>query len=364
MPHFDAIAIGGGPSGASAAIAMARAGLTVGIVERSDFTNDRFGETLPPHATPLLQELGVWEEFLRDAHLPSPGILSAWESEIPAANDFIFNPFGNGWHLDRTRFDRTLVRGAELAGATLLHSAHIEICERTTSGWRLAIRQGREIREWTTALLLDATGRSAWLARRQGARPASADRLVAAIGILEPSESVDHRTILEAAEDGWWYAARLPQGRFVAAFMTDRDLLPHGPDALRDFWQERIERTSLVHRSCAIGSAGLELKVRSACTMRLDRDCGAGWIAIGDAALAMDPLSSHGIWKALESGRRVAPTIIAMLSGVPDAEQTYSTWLNAEYANFLRSYAGHYDRVRRWPDSHFWNRRRSRFSNK
>ena len=42
---------------------------------------------------------------------------------------------------------------------------------------------------------------------------------------------------------------------------------------------------------------------RSARSQYLDVEFGPGWIAVGDAAMAYDPLSSQGIAKALGHGR-------------------------------------------------------------
>ena len=142
----------------------------VAVLERSCYDATRLGETLPPTARTLLHRLGVWESFQADAHRPSPGIISAWTSAVPHENDFIFNPYGNGWHLDRTRFDRTLAREAERAGATVVRSARVLACTRATEGWAVTYEAEGGQHELQAVIALDATGRSAWLARQQGPR--------------------------------------------------------------------------------------------------------------------------------------------------------------------------------------------------
>jgi len=53
--HFDAIVIGGGPAGATAAWLLARAGWSVGVLERQPFPRRKVcGEYLSSTSLPLL----------------------------------------------------------------------------------------------------------------------------------------------------------------------------------------------------------------------------------------------------------------------------------------------------------------------
>jgi 2-polyprenyl-6-methoxyphenol hydroxylase-like FAD-dependent oxidoreductase len=275
---FDVVVIGGGPAGSAAALGLARAGASVAVLERSGYDGPRVGETLLPEARPVLQRLGVWEAFEADAHVPSPGIVSAWGSAEPAENDFLFNPYGNGWHLDRARFDRTLAARAEQGGAVVVRRARVHSCSRTADArWRVTFDDGRAVREAAATFLIDATGRSAWVARKEGARRIVADRLVGVIGFGVSSDREDRRTLLEAAADGWWYSACLPQGRSVAAFMTDADLIPTSGGNLGRFWTERLRAAPLTSARWSDPAAADELLVRFSGTVRLDRVAGPGW---------------------------------------------------------------------------------------
>jgi 2-polyprenyl-6-methoxyphenol hydroxylase-like FAD-dependent oxidoreductase len=69
--RYDAVVIGGGPAGSTAALLLARAGWTVALVEQAVFPRRKVcGEFLSATNIPLLQELGVWDEFLEAAGPP------------------------------------------------------------------------------------------------------------------------------------------------------------------------------------------------------------------------------------------------------------------------------------------------------
>src|SRR6266508_2219200 len=68
---FDAVVIGGGPAGATAALMLARAGWSVAVVEKAAFPRRKVcGEFISATTLPLLHELGVADSFLAAAGPP------------------------------------------------------------------------------------------------------------------------------------------------------------------------------------------------------------------------------------------------------------------------------------------------------
>jgi flavin-dependent dehydrogenase len=358
------VVLGGGPAGCAAAIGLSQAGFDVTILERSGYDNNRIGETLPPSGMLQLQRLGVWENFLKEGHHSSPGIVSAWESDQPYEKDFIFTPYGKGWHLNRGQFDRSLAEAAEQKGAGIFLSVRIRECiANADQSWVIRYDWQGEKREIAASFVIDATGRPAWLTRQQGARRSNLDRLVAVIGFASGAEGTDRRTFLEAAPNGWWYSARLPNQNIVTAFMTDADLLPRGSENLGRHWKEWLWSAPLTSKFWPDPNTVGELVLKNASTSRLDRFHGPGWLATGDAAMAFDPLSSQGIVKALESGWRAATSTIEYLQGSKAAMTAYSDWLNAEFTTYVKHYHHYYSQVHRWPEAAFWRRRLMPFGN-
>lgn len=79
---------------------------------------------------------------------------------------------------------------------------------------------------------------------------------------------------------------------------------------------------------------------------------------MGDAAIAFDPLSSQGVYKALESGINAARAIQNYFAGDDTALQDYAVEVQREFDNYLLMRSEYYGRETRWPHSIFWQRRR------
>ena len=358
----DVVIVGGGPAGASTAIALARASRSVTVLERSGYEHPGIGETLPPEARVPLTSLGVWSRFLEQRHVVSPGTLSVWGQDQVVENHFICNPHGNGWHVDRRRFDAMLASAAEEAGATLHRRARITDCEVGRSGdWTIQYVCDERRCQLRARFLVDATGRACTAARRQGAIRRRCDRLTGVFGIFESFEAdPDHRTLVEATAEGWWYSARLPDARMAIAFMSDADLLPPQHPQLRAYWMRQLQG-SVQTRARAAGLT-LEhllqpLRWIAAGSEILECSSGARWLATGDAALAFDPLSAQGIYQALRSGLLAADTIEAALRGESGAAAEWSLRNRHSFEGYMRTRQAYYRLERRWPGSAFWQRR-------
>jgi flavin-dependent dehydrogenase len=80
-------------------------------------------------------------------------------------------------------------------------------------------------------------------------------------------------------------------------------------------------------------------------------------MAIGDAALAYDPLSGQGVLKSIETGTRSSAAIARYFAGDSTALTEYETWIQETYRSYLSQRGQLYGSVRRWPKSLFWQRR-------
>src|SRR4029434_9647679 len=114
-----------------------------------------------------------------------------------------------------------LAASAPKSVSTLHTAAHINTCRESSGCWELEYVRNGTLRHVKADLMIDATGRASLLARRTGAKRVRLDRLVGIVGICAAhDEDQDHRTLVEAGPDGWWYYALLPGTRAIAAYMT------------------------------------------------------------------------------------------------------------------------------------------------
>lgn len=349
---FDVLVAGGGPAGSATALVLSRRGFSVALVEQSNYEAPRVGETLPPLTRQRLTELGVWERFLACGPLQSHGIRTAWESSFPRHQDFIQNPYGCGWHVDRARFDAMLASAAADAGAALLLSAHVKSCTMANGQWQLDVAHDGKSVTFAGRLLVDATGRKALLASQLGSHADVADRLIGAVTFCMQSEAAQW-ALIEAVENGWWYSAPLPEGRMVFAYMTDSDLW-HA-----DTWQELLEQAPVTFERAGGRQIPPPSMVVSAGSLVRRPVVGSNWIATGDAAMAFDPLSGHGVLKSIETGTRCAAAIARYFEGEANALDAYDGWVQETYDVYLLERRQFYRSVLRWPNSQFWKRRQS-----
>ena len=357
----DVVVLGAGPAGSATAIALRRRdpGLRVVVLDRRDHTGPRVGETITPACQPLFSALGVWDDVQGQGWLESFGTSAAWGSGELHENEFLFGPYGNGWHVERSEFDALLSRAAQDAGADVRTRIPRVSVHRNAAGWVARMPGYGELR---ARFLVDATGRAAAFASKNGAARTRHDDLVGVFVFFDLTRSarpLRRYALVEASEHGWWYVAPLPASRAVAACFTDAHLVrPLGLRSLES-WLARLRDAP--HASRALrGARPLGTPtVHPAWTQSLDRAGGARWLAVGDSASTFDPLSSQGIFKALRAGLCAAPAIAESLEGGSGTQRAFEQLAAAEVAEHLEVKRAYYAEERRWPSSVFWNRRRA-----
>lgn len=356
--------MGGGPCGAAAAIALARRGIKSLVLESRSAAGFKVGECLPPSSGPVLEWLGVAGLMQSDGHLPSYGNRSVWGGGAPDERDFIFGTQGHGWQLDRAKFEATLAAKATEEGADWRYGSRLIKCSRRGRSFELSVLTPSGPQAIEADFLIDATGRSSRVARGLGARRVRYDRLIGAALLFASAEGGGIRenvTLVEAAPKGWWYSARLPGGKLMAAYMTDSDLAGREPRGV-DGWLALLGETE--HTSRRVSEGGYSPvsgpHVLQANSSRLDSVFGERWLAAGDAASAFDPLSSYGISSAMGGGYHAAAAAADFIAGSADALPTYERIVFNAYAQYLLAHYGYYSLERRWPNETFWRRRHER----
>jgi flavin-dependent dehydrogenase len=345
LERFDAAVVGGGPAGATVALCLARRGWKVCLFESTAFDTERCGETLPPEINPILRELGVFDEFRALTPLESPGLVTVWGGR-PQEHDYLRNPHGPGWHVDRNRFDAMLCRQAVAAGTVCFNRRRAGVGQRDAGWWHVG-----EIR---ARILIDAAGRNGLRIGADAGRDTE-DRLLAIVLRLTHPRGAppDLRTYIETTPAGWWYSAPLPQGEIIAMFFTDCGVYARDGIVL----QQQLRQAPLT-RSRLLGAQAVctrTVYVASSCRRKIAAEA---WLAVGDSAASYDPLSGMGIFKALRQGTNAAIAVDGYLQGNAALLTQYAALVRGEFDAYVLRRRAHYAAETRWTGHEFWDRRR------
>ncbi len=350
----DVLILGAGPAGSGLALGLLAAGVRDVLVADKPIARPfAVGESATPDVPGLLAELGLENDLGRLGHRPYHGNLSLWGAGPPIVDHFLQRGYGHGWHLDRAAFDAWLLAQAVARGAQLARPATLDAVAPATDGWLATLAGFGQV---SVRVVVDATGRRAALSTRLGARQRRLDSLVALAAQAVPAERLAGLSLLEPFADGWWYAAPLPDGRAVITLMTDRDIALscdlHRPEAYFHAWQSTQALASYVPPVEPPAVA-----VFPAHTAFLDRAAGSHWLALGDALLAFDPLTSSGIPGALSDAVAAVPVVQAQLRGECEPARSYARRADSTLRRYLAERRERYAAEPRWRDRPFWSRR-------
>lgn len=360
--RVDVAVIGGGPAGTAAALTLRHySNLRVALLERGDYSRPRIGETVGPGLQSLLAYLGLWEKFVAAGHRPAQGTAAAWGSDEIFRQEFFFTGRGEGWHLDRRRFDRMLADGVhETGGTILLNTAFRSIACGPRGDWEITGQRDNGQRvEIKARFVIDATGRATLVCRHLGARPKIVDRLVGITAFIDLPKSMGEETfaLVETCRDGWWYSARLPRQGMAVAFMSDPEVVRKLKAHQACGWEALLASTRYTRARVAGASSPENLFSRPAGSQWLRPAGGPGWLAVGDAAAAFDPLSSMGIGQALTTGMHAARAAHGALEGDAELAKDYVRAVAQNFERFLQIRRNYYRVEQRWNGEPFWRRR-------
>lgn len=302
---FDVLVLGAGPGGCAAAIAARAAGCSVVVLEARRGPVPSPGETLHPGIEGLFAQLGVQEAFLAAGFHRHRGI---W---LERGEERLFHAYGEdangpwlGFQADRRILQDILQERVLETGSELLLGSPVEEV-LLDEGRVVGVKSGgRELRATFT---LDATGRRAFLAQRLGiaaVRRSPPLRVRFGWRPIAPTTAggdTEAEPVFVFGEKGWSWRARVGLER--EAWVE----LRRGDSAERGQNEPGLDSSWYFRPACA----------------------GPGYFLLGDAALCLDPSSSHGVLRALLSGLLGSHLIKACLAGATDEKKAtdfYRQW--------------------------------------
>ena len=352
MDTADVCVLGAGPSGCVAAARLAQLGLAVCLVERARFPRRRLGESLSPGVMPLLDAIGVRPDVEAAGFTSVRTVWSNWNGTPSERAD----PDGLGLLVDRARFDTVLIAWARGLGVRVLQPAAVSERLHGEDGWQLVIGTGGASRRLRVRMIVDASGRDGAL---PGRRRRTGPRSVALYAYWE-GRRLPSQPRIEAAANGWYWGVPLPDGTYnTLAFVDGASLRNRAWRSREAFLHELVERSGLL-AGCEAPRVVAGVFAADATPYVDESSVTSDQIKVGDSALAIDPLSSSGVQKAIQtalSGAIVVNTILRKPEHAAAAIRFYRDSLT-QASDRHRAWArSHYATVAARDSASFWSTR-------
>ena len=173
--QFDVLIIGAGPAGSAAGILLARAGWSVGIVEKQAFPRRKVcGECVAATNMPLLDALGVGDQFESSAGPDLRRVAFMQDEHTVIADLPAFEHHEHPWGraLGRETLDTLLLEQARAAGAAVYQPWSVRAVEGEPGNFSCAIRHtvSRDTQQLRAGIVIAAHGSWELLPSRRAER--------------------------------------------------------------------------------------------------------------------------------------------------------------------------------------------------
>jgi len=314
---WDVVVVGAGPAGSTTATLLARAGLSVVLLDKSATGPPPkvCGEFLSPGCLPILRRLGALSDvravgrplYGMTIHTAAGRILRATYPDAGPASE----QSAHGLSVTRARLDAVLLDLAVTSGAAL--EAGFQVGDVRRHGSSLEVRgrlRGGETRR-RARLVVGADGRHSAVARRLGVvrRHPWLDKMALVTYATGVPREADVGEIF-LGRDCYAILNPIADDLTNIGVVANRHDVPRGEDPRRSLW------------SMARGMAGLGDRLRTAdlaapgrclgpLAYRVTSLSGPGVVLVGDAAGFLDPFTGEGIYAALRSAELAARRVLS-----------------------------------------------------
>jgi geranylgeranyl reductase family protein len=311
--RFDIGIIGAGPAGSSAAISLARKGYSVVLVDKSTFPRSKLcGDFLNPISWPLFERLGVAEELLSLKHEEITGFriscFTGEEASFPFPHHHGQPLYGLG--LNRLYLDHLLLKRAEREGATVLEGKKVRDLSNEGGQWTISLTDPWGDETLHSAFLIGADGRNSVVAERLGlAGPRK--KIGSFLGFqlhLRGVQRMNGQVQIHLFPGGYAGLAGVGGGITNLCFALEkRRVKDHS--AIESILENCLYQNP--HLKIALKESQRISETQSTYPIhtRRRRSSGDGFVLLGDAAYAPEPVTGEGVYFALMSANLASEVI-------------------------------------------------------
>lgn len=320
---FDAVILGGGPAGSTAATILASSGARVLVLERDHFPRFHIGESLLPATVSIFDRLGVHEQ-IRERFVLKPG--GKWlygEKEVPG--DFsrsdrlaTFKDHPYSYLVERSEFDDILIKRSVAAGADVRFGC--EAVDLVKEGDRVVgvqyTDEQKKRHEVRGRIVIDASGLRSFIPSRLRLRKLTEPHrmgIYAQYAARPTRDDIKEGWFIgQMFYDGWTWLLRLPEDRFSVGTVLTVDRFKRSGHSPESLLEKLVQENPLLSEGMTHARKRIsDVMVTGNMGNSSEQLAGEGWVAVGDAAYFIDPCYSSGVHLAMKSGAEVADLVLS-----------------------------------------------------
>ena len=337
----DVVVIGGGPSGATVATLVAKAGFRVQLLEREHFPRYHIGESLIPETFWVLDRLGMLPKLQGSRFVEKHSVQFVTEqgklSEPFYFGDYKPHESSQTWQVTRAEFDKMMLDNAREHGVDVREGIRVldVLFENGRAVGVRAIDEAGVESEIRSTIVVDAAGQSCLIQDRLGLREWDPVLKKAAIwtywkGAKRDAGRDEGATLVMQTKGkiGWFWFIPLQDDIVSVGVVAPFDYLFKGRDSkeLETIYFEEVDRCLGLQSRIAHAGRVAPFSAAKEYSYRSRQVAGDGWVLVGDAFGFLDPLYSSGILLALISGAQAADAIAAGLAAGNTSAAQLGTW--------------------------------------